>query len=295
MKQENIHSTICQYGICIIIPTYNCEKTIRNIVESVLTYTSNIIVINDGSVDNTANILSLFEERITVISYPKNRGKGYALKQGFDEACKRGFSYALTIDSDGQHSVKDIPSFIEAMQQHPDALIVGARSFNHPNMPQGNVFANKFSNFWFTLQTANKFPDTQSGYRLYPLKKMKQMRPFTRRYEAELELLVRCAWKNIPILPLPIQVYYPVKEERVSHFRPKKDFIRISLLNTILCPLAIIYGYPAMLIERTKGRKDERAKGRKVQGENGSKQQATSNKQASHEEGKGRKEKPERF
>jgi glycosyltransferase involved in cell wall biosynthesis len=249
MKQEDIHSIMRQNKVCVIIPAYNCEKTIKDVLLSVLKYTSDVIVINDGSIDNTVNVLLSFEQ-IILVSYLKNKGKGYALTQGFNEAVKRGFDYALTLDADGQHKTDDVITFLNAMQQHPNALIVGARSFNHPNMPQGNVFANKFSNFWFTLQTANKFPDTQSGYRLYPLKKMQRMRPFTHRYEAELELLVRCAWKNIALLAIPIQVYYPTKADRVSHFRPKKDFIRISLLNTILCLLAIVYGYPSMAIRK---------------------------------------------
>jgi glycosyltransferase involved in cell wall biosynthesis len=250
MKQQDTHSIMRQYKVCVIIPAYNCEKTIRDVVLSVLEYTSDVIVINDGSIDNTLNILLSFGEQIVLLSCSKNRGKGYALTQGFNEAVKREFSYALTIDADGQHNTDDVILFLNTMQQYPNALIVGARSFNHPNMPQGNVFANKFSNFWFSLQTAHKFPDTQSGYRLYPLKQMKRMRPFTHRYEAELELLVRCAWKNIAILAVPIQVYYPTKTERLSHFRPKKDFIRISLLNTVLCLLAAVYGYPSMVIRK---------------------------------------------
>ncbi|MDR0602996.1 MAG: glycosyltransferase family 2 protein [Bacteroidales bacterium] len=249
MKQQYIQSIMGQSKVCVIIPAYNCEKTIRDVVLSVLKYTSDVIVINDGSIDDTMNILLSFEQ-IILVSYPKNRGKGYALTQGFNKAVEGGFSHALTIDADGQHNTEDIITFLNLMQRHPNALIVGTRSFNHPNMPQGNIFANRFSNFWFTLQTANKFPDTQSGYRLYPLEKMKRMRPFTHRYEAELELLVRCAWKNITILSLPIQIHYPAKEERVSHFRPKKDFLRISLLNTILCLLAIVYGYPSMAIRK---------------------------------------------
>jgi len=241
---------IRELEICVLIPAYNCEKTITTVVESVLQYTSDVIVVNDGSTDNTENILSSFGERITLISYRKNKGKGYALKQGFDEASKRGFSHVLTMDSDGQHLAEDIQIFVDAISLCPNRLIVGSRSFDHPNMPQGNIFANKFSNFWFTLQTAHKLPDTQSGYRLYPLKKMKKMRPFTNRYEAELELLVRCAWKGIRIDSVAIQVHYPAKEERISHFRPKKDFFRISLLNTLFCLLAVIYGYPSMLIRR---------------------------------------------
>jgi glycosyltransferase involved in cell wall biosynthesis len=239
-----------QSGVCIIIPAYNCERTISAVLETVLLYTSDVIVVNDGSTDNTANVLSLFGERIILVSCYRNKGKGYALKMGFKEALKRGFSYALTMDADGQHQIEDITVFLEAMQRHADALIVGVRSFNHPNMPQGNIFANKFSNFWFTLQTSIKFPDTQSGYRLYPLKKMKRIQPFTHRYEAELELLVRCAWRNISIIGIPVQVYYPAKGERISHFHPKKDFIRISLLNTFLCFLAVVYGYPSMFIRK---------------------------------------------
>lgn len=246
MNRQEAGDAMQANKVALLVPAYNCEKTIESVVNSLLKYTSNILVVNDGSTDRTQNILSKFGDKITLISYEKNRGKGYALKKGFDKCVEMGFDYALTLDSDGQHAASDIPAFMEALQENPDTLLLGARSFDNPNMPQGNVFANKFSNFWFTVQTAHKLSDTQTGYRLYPLKKMKKMRPTTHRYEAELELLVRCAWRNIRIASVPIQVYYPPQEERVSHFRPKKDFIRISFLNTALCILAVLYGYPSM-------------------------------------------------
>ena len=239
-----------QLGVCVLIPAYNCETTIENVVKSVLEYTDDIIIVNDGSVDNTAKVLSSFSQSIDIVSYKKNKGKGYALKQGFKRAKKRGFSYALTLDADGQHLADDIPKFAAAISQYPKTLIVGTRNFNHPNMPEGNRFANKFSNFWFTVQTAHFLADTQTGYRLYPLNKMWGISPFTNRYEAELELLVRCAWNGIRIVGVPINVHYPDKEERISHFSPKKDFFRISLLNTILCLLAVVYGYPSMGIRK---------------------------------------------
>lgn len=236
--------------ICVIIPTYNNEKTIENVIQSVMNYCVDIIVVNDGAKDSTYDILKTFGNSIKTIEYDENKGKGYALKKGFSEAKKRGFQYAITIDSDGQHLASDIPKFLNVIENHPNSLIMGCRFFTDPKIPKGSTFANKFSNFWFTVQTGKKLMDTQTGYRLYPLKKMNKMHTVTNRYEAELELLVRCAWRKIKIYSVIIDVYYPPQNERVSHFRPKKDFFRISLLNTVLCFVAILYGYPSMFIRK---------------------------------------------
>lgn len=235
---------------CIVIPTYNNEKTIKSVVESVLPYSQNVIVVNDGSTDSTTDILAQLQDKITLVSYAQNRGKGFALKTAFTEAKKHNYTYAITLDADGQHKATDLPLFAEAIAKHNDAFIIGSRQFDLPNMPAKNSFANKFSNFWFCLQTAHNLPDTQTGFRAYPLKKLNYKGPINNRYEAELEILVRSAWKNIPLFPIPIDVYYPPKEERVSHYRPTWDGVRISLLNTLLCLLAIVYGYPSMGIRK---------------------------------------------
>ncbi len=236
--------------LCVLIPSYNNEKTLKSIIDSVLLYCSDVIVVNDGSTDKTTEILNTYTETITVLSYPKNKGKGYALKIGLREARNKGFRYVLTLDSDGQHFADDIPNFIKAIEKHPDALLIGSRNLKQATMKQGSLFANKFSNFWVRMQTFYHLPDTQTGFRLYPLKKMKKILPFCSRYEAEIELLVRCAWKGITLISIPIQVYYPPVEERVSHFRPNRDFLRISLLNTLLCVLAVVYGYPSLLYHK---------------------------------------------
>ena len=234
--------------ICIIIPTYNNAGTLAAVIDSVLNYATEIVVVNDGSTDTTNEILFPYKDKIKIISYALNRGKGFALKCGFNYAQERGYRYALTIDADGQHFADDIPLFLDAVEKHPDALIVGNRNLTQDNMPKKNTFANKFSNFWFAVQTGTKLPDTQTGFRLYPLKKMGKLRPFTSRYEAELEILVRCSWRGIKLVSLPIRVYYAPEEERISHFRPGVDFLRISLLNTLFCFLALVYGYPAKLV-----------------------------------------------
>ncbi|MDR0941620.1 MAG: glycosyltransferase family 2 protein [Bacteroidales bacterium] len=238
--------------ICVLIPVYNSENHITDVIHSVLHYTENLIVVNDGSTDNTAETLRAMQPQnsFKLVSYEKNQGKGYALQQGFRHALKLGFTHAVTLDADGQHLASDIPIMIQKATENPTALIIGSRKFDNPNMPQGNVFANKFSNFWFTLQTAHKLPDTQTGFRVYPLLKMGKMRLCSNRYEAELEMLVRSAWRGIPLVPQPVNVYYPPINERLSHFRGGKDFFRISVLNTILCFFAVIYGYPRMIVHK---------------------------------------------
>ena len=237
-----------QPNICVIIPTYNNEHTLMQIIDAVLEYLLLVVVVNDGSTDGTRDILRQYEGRIEVLSYEKNRGKGYALSRGFDRAEQLGYRYAITMDSDGQHYASDIPRFVKTAGEYPDTLLVGNRNLTNDNMPKKNTFANKFSNFWFTVQTAHRLPDTQTGYRLYPLLKMNRLRPVTSRYEAELEILVRCAWRNITIMSIPIHVFYAPEGKRVTHFRPGMDFFRISALNSIFVLLSIIYGYPSMVV-----------------------------------------------
>ena len=240
--------------VCVIIPVYNSENLIVDVVKSVLQYTEYLIVVNDGSTDRTLDALKNISE-ITLISYSKNRGKGYALQQGFRRALELGFTHAVTMDADGQHLATDIATLVQESEKQPDALIVGARKFNNPNMPQGNVFANNFSNFWFTVQTGKRLPDTQTGFRVYPLQKIGKIHLFTSRYEAELEILVRSAWRNIPIISQEINVHYPPQDERLSHFRGGMDFFRISILNTVLCFCTVIWGYPSMLASKIKMKK----------------------------------------
>ena len=234
------------------MPTYNNAGTLRDVVERVLQFCPDAIVVNDGCTDTSSDILSSFGDKITVVDYGKNRGKGYALKQGFKKAKELGFAYVITIDSDGQHFPEDIPLFIKALEQHPKALIVGSRNLNQENMPEKNTFANKFSNFWFKVQTGVNLPDTQTGYRLYPLKNLPNLRFLTSRYEAELELLVGAAWRGTDLIPIKINVFYPKAEERVTHFRPFWDFFRISVLNTVLCFVAVFYGLPSRFIRRRR-------------------------------------------
>jgi len=233
-------------NICVIVPTYNHAATLAQVATDIRNLGYDVLVVNDGSTDATNVVL----KQLTfahIISYEKNRGKGYALLQAIRRLRELGYRYAISIDADGQHSVQDILSFTRDIERYPNALFVGARGMKHNNMPAKNTFANRFSNFWFAVQTGRFLPDTQSGFRLYPVEKISKMRFLSTRYEWELEVLVRAAWAGIPLVSKPISVYYPPVEERISHFRPAIDFLRISLLNTFLCLGALLYFYPRTL------------------------------------------------
>ena len=233
-------------GICTIIPTYNNAGTIERVVRETLEQCDDVIVVNDGSTDETTTILHAIDG-ITLIEYSQNKGKGHALRCAFKKAMEMGFSYSITLDADGQHYPEDISKFLQANQQHPGAIIVGQRNLEGVDRSKSSDFANKFSNFWFFIQTGKNLKDTQTGYRLYPLKKLKGLSLLTSRYEAELELMVLASWHGVDLVSIPIDVYYPPQGERVSHFRPGIDFARISVLNTFLCFLAIVYGLPLRL------------------------------------------------
>ena len=236
--------------ICVIVPTYNNEKTIVDVLQRIQAYTHNIIVVNDGSTPETLAAIRTLTELPDIVDYVPNRGKGYALIQGFRRALELGYRYAVTIDSDGQHFPEDIPVIIDCHSANKDALVVGSRNLTADNMPSRNTFANKFSNFWFRLQTGIPLEDTQSGFRLYPLEAINLRWPITPRYEAELELLVFSAWRGVPVVSVPVRVYYPPEGERVSHFRPFWDFFRITVLNSVLTIVSLFSFIPARILRK---------------------------------------------
>lgn len=243
---------------CAVIATYNNQNTLADVIDRTLSaIEGDVIVVNDGCTDSSSAILARYDgnARVRVVSYAPNRGKGYALCEGFGKARELGYDYAVTLDSDGQHYPEDISNLTLAAEKQISAgrkkiIVVGSRNLSADGMPKGNRFANRFGNFWFHLQTLQPLSDTQTGFRLYTLSCLPSRRFITNRYEAELELLVFSAWRRVRLVETPVRVYYAPKGERVSHFRPFADFMRIFALNTFLCCAAIVYGYPSMLLRK---------------------------------------------
>lgn len=235
--------TFSSLGCVLVIPVFNNGNTIGNVIADVKRYADTIWVVNDGSTDSTAEVLAK-TDGIRVITIATNRGKGNALRTALNMAAEEGYAYMLTMDADGQHYADDIPVFLDEIQRNPGSLLIGARNLTSENMPSRNTFANRFSNFWFCVETGNKLSDTQSGFRLYPVKALQGMKMITSRYEFEVEIIVRAAWRGIKVANVPIKVYYAPEGERVSHFRPFQDFFRISVLNTFLVVAAVLWYYP---------------------------------------------------
>jgi|TARA_B110000914_G_C15507958_1_gene469275 glycosyltransferase involved in cell wall biosynthesis len=244
VNNQSINEKILDLSLCVIIPTYNNEGTLKRVIDGVLKYTQHIILVNDGATDSTSKILSNYSQ-LQQIHVEKNKGKGNSLRLAFKHAVTLNYQYAITIDSDGQHFPDDIPAFVNELEKSEDKnlLLIGARNMRQKDVPKKSSFGNTFSNFWFLVETGIKLQDTQSGFRLYPLKTIKKIKFYTSKFEFEIEVIVKSAWAGVTLKSIPVRVLYD-ETERVSHFRPFKDFTRISILNTWFVILAILYIKP---------------------------------------------------
>jgi uncharacterized protein (DUF2062 family) len=209
---------------CVIIPCYNHPGTVAKVVHAALKHLP-VLVVDDGST------LPLPELPVEVVKLPVNRGKGAALRAGFNRALELGFTHAITMDADDQHSADDLPKFMVALEQQPGALIVGVRDFEAAGAPRHRIRSNAVSSFWFRVETGVRLPDTQCGFRCYPLALVRELKIRTGRYAFELEFMVRAAWLGTPIVPVPIQCTYRPEQIRQSHFRPVRDLAHITGMN----------------------------------------------------------------
>jgi glycosyltransferase involved in cell wall biosynthesis len=209
----------------IVIPAYNHGTKVRGVVEKCLQSRLPVIVVDDGSTDSTPNILASLSG-ITVIQHKENQGKGASLLTGF-AAALRFADWAITMDADGQHDADDIFSLIQAIPEGQRPLVIGRREgMGHGNVPWTSRWGRRFANFWIWISCGRWLFDAQSGFRVYPLPETLHLGAKGKRYQFEVEVLVRAVWRGIPIIEAPVHAIYGPPEERVSHFRPWLDFWR---------------------------------------------------------------------
>ncbi len=240
--------------VAAIVPTYNNAAAIRDVLVGLWREVSDIIVVVDGSTDETTAIVNDLKrdsrgaQTLTVMEFARNRGKGAALREGFAKALSIGFTHAITVDADGQHVPADVHDFMEKIREFPDTLWIGDRIIPYKNskQPLRSRAGRVFGAFWYHFFTDNKIRDTQCGFRAYPLSRISDLGCRGDGYDYEQELLIRAAWNGVPVRSVPVHLYYPPREKTVSHFRPFKDFMRIFRVNSIAALTKIFLPWRAM-------------------------------------------------
>lgn len=210
--------------ILVIIPALNAAGTIAGVVAAALRYRPEVVVINDGSTDDTDRVAS--EAGAVVLRHAHNLGKGAALKTGFRYAVENGYTAIITLDADGQHLPSEIPKFIEARERTRAELIIGSRRHLFGGMLPRRRNANVFS-AWAISKTAGvPVDDSQSGFRLYAASLLERVEIRANGFDAESEVIVRCGLAGIPIVMLPIELGF-VNGISTSHYRPIADTAKI--------------------------------------------------------------------
>lgn len=244
MNISEVTNTFSSEKICVIIPAYNNAKTLTGILEKTLAITKNIIVVNDGSADSTRQILDGYSQ-IKSIHLAKNSGKGNALKLAFRHAIAQNFDFAVTFDANGKYSPEDILKFFAEISHADDAeVIVGQRDFSK------NKLSRKFADFWFYLETGQKANDVNCSFRLYPLKYIPK-KFYTPKFEFEIEILVRLAWKHLEIKNITVQFDEEIPRS-ATYFKTVKDLCRIAFLNIILILITVFYIIPRNFIRNLR-------------------------------------------
>ncbi|MCE5265186.1 MAG: glycosyltransferase family 2 protein [Deltaproteobacteria bacterium] len=217
----------------VLIPVYNHAGAVVSVIERVLALGFPVWAVDDGSTDGTAAALAGLGG-VTVLRHECNRGKGAAILTGFS-AMAGEVAWAITLDADGQHDPVDVPTMIRAIPEGVRPIVIGRREgMTGADVPWTSRFGRGFSNFWVRLAGGPVLSDTQSGMRIYPLPEAANLEVRARRFQFEVEVLVRARWAGIPVLETPVSVSYTPGMKRVSHFRPFVDFCRNSVTFTRL-------------------------------------------------------------
>ena len=211
----------------VIIPSYNHGHRIVEVIEESLKLNLPTFVVDDGSTDSTrAQMVGI--KGIRLLRHAENRGKGAAILTGFAEASKIA-DWAITLDADGQHNPEDALRMIQAIPENKRPIVVGIREgMVGKAIPWTSRFGRRFSNVWVWISGGPRTRDSQSGFRIYPLPEAMNMKVVAKRFQFEVEILVKAGWNRVPVIETPISVNYRPGGERISHFRPLIDFLRNS-------------------------------------------------------------------
>lgn len=210
----------------VVIPAYNEGATIRGLAERALRFCPHVIVVDDGSIDNTSAQLAGLAARC--LRNPRNLGKAASLWRGAHAALALGVETIVTLDGDGQHAPEDIPRLVAAARQHPGSIVIGARLADRSAIPKLRLFANRAAVFWLSWACGQRLDDSQSGFRAYPAALFAEVSVSHDRkhgFVFESEILIEAARHGHRCVMVPIAAVYRT-DARPSHFR-HLDTLRI--------------------------------------------------------------------
>ena len=223
----------------VVIPTLDNKESIKKVVQDVLAHSYKALVVDDGSNPPISTYLGeMKSDSLEILRHEHNLGKGAAIISGAKRVAELGDEFFIVMDGDGQHLASEVYKLIEA-RKNGDEIVIGARNFDIPNVPGGSKFGRKFSNFWAVLDTSQKITDSLSGFRLYPISIL-DLTIKSQKFDWEMEVLVKHAWKKRKIIETTIECYYPDPKERVSHFKKFWDTMSIVWVHVKLLPLRVL-------------------------------------------------------
>ncbi len=212
--------------ICAIIPAYNACDTVVDVIKGVSRYLKTVVVVDDGSTDNTKQILP--ETSSVLLSHGRNKGKGMALRTGFEYMLKNGFQAAITLDADKQHNPDEIPAFLETYKSGKPDIIIGSRMHAKHRIPAYRYIPNRIGVACISWAAGMPVSDSQSGYRLYSRKLLEHISISATGYAAETEIIIKAGKNGFRIENIPVEaIYFP---EGSSHYRPVIDTYLICIL-----------------------------------------------------------------
>ena len=211
--------------LAVLIPALECGATIGDVVSGARRHLARVLVVSDGSHDDTAARARVAGAMVLV--HERTCGKGAALLTGMQALADQGVRRVLSMDGDGQHLVDEIPVLVQASDAAPGALVIGARVVDAAAVTSARLFGNRFANRWVEIASGRALADTQSGFRIYPLRETLALGVRARHFAFETEVLIRAARAGLEIRSVPVHTYYPPPRQRLSHYRPVLDTVRI--------------------------------------------------------------------
>lgn len=245
-----------------VVPVYNHGAALEGVIKNLVPFNYPIIVVDDGNNEENKAFINAVADKyslVTLVTRPKNGGKGQAMKDGVRKASEMGLTHILQIDSDGQHDAGRVGYFLEQAEKHPEAIICGYPEYDE-SAPKARVNGRKIANGWVHIVTlSNEIVDALIGFRVYPvdsyIKVLNSPVYIDSRMGYDVDILVKMYWIGTPVISEPVKVSYPT--DGISNFRNIRDNLRISGTYARLC-LGMIIRLPKLIIlkiNRGKARK----------------------------------------